>query len=95
MTRTIIDHEITTEHKLIRVITRKYITDDEGVEHTLPPHRAPNYVPGTLNGDAYTKTSMKDLPDTVRFLAGRFWTQEVHDLFEALLKEQAAVELTQ
>ena len=89
MERTITEHEIKTEYNLIREITHKYVTV-EGVEYGPNTHRAPQHVPGTLNGGSYTKTSMKDLPDTVKFLAGHFWTQEVHDLFEALLKEQAA-----
>ena len=89
MERTITEHEIKTEYNLIREITRKYVTVD-GVEYGPNTHRAPQHVPGTLNGGSYTKTSMKDLSADVKVLAGHFWTQEVHDLFEALLKEQAA-----
>ena len=87
--RTIKEHEIRTEYNLIREITKTYVTVD-GVEYGPNTHRAPQYVPGTLNGGSYIKTSMKDLPATVKVLAGHFWTQDVHDLFEALLKEQAA-----
>ena len=89
MERIITEHEIKTEYNLIRQITHKYVTVD-GVEYGPNIHRAPQYVPGTLNEDVYSKTSMKDLPADVQFLAGRFWTQDIHDLYEALLKEQAA-----
>ena len=89
MERIVKEHEIKTEYNLIREITHKYVTV-EGVEYGPNTHRAPQYVPGTLNGDVYSKTSMKDLPADVKVLAGHFWTQDVHDLFEALLKEQAA-----
>ena len=89
MERTITEHEIKTEYNLIRQITHKYVTVD-GVEYGPNTHRAPQYVPGSLNGGSYTKTSMKDLPADVKVLAGHFWTQDVHDLYEALLIEQAA-----
>ena len=61
MERTITEHEIKTEYNLIREITRKYVTVD-GVEYGPNTHRAPQHVPGTLNGGYLHKlTSMKDL----------------------------------
>ena len=87
MERIVTEHEIKTEYNLIREITHKYVTV-EGVEYGPNTHRAPQYVPGKLVDDVYSKTSMKDLPTDVKVLAGHFWTQDVHDLFEALLVEQ-------
>ena len=89
MERTITEYEIKTEYNLIRQITKKYVTV-EGVEYGPNTHRAPQHVPGTLVDDAYVKTDLKTLNADVKVLAGHFWTQDVHDLFEALLKEQAA-----
>ena len=86
--RTIKEHEIRTEYNLIREITKTYVTVD-GVEYGPNTHRAPQHVPGTLVDDAYVKTDIKTLNADVKVLAGHFWTQDVHDLFEALLKEQA------
>ena len=89
MERKITEHEIITEYNLIREITKTYVTVD-GVERLWNTHRAPQHVPGTLSEGSYTKTSMKDLSADVKVLAGHFWTQDVHDLYEALLVEQAA-----
>ena len=87
MERIITEHEIKTEYNLIRQITHKYVTVD-GVEYGPNTHRAPQYVPGTLVDDAYIKTDLKTLNSDVKVLAGHFWTQDVHDLYEELLKEQ-------
>ena len=89
MERKVTEHEIKTEHKLIREITKTYVTIG-GVERLWDTHRAPQHVPGSLVDETYVKTSMKDLSADVKVLAGHFWTQEVHDLFEALLVEQEA-----
>ena len=58
MERIVTEHEVRTEYNLIRQITKKWVTVD-GVEYGPNTHREPQYVPGTLNGDTYSKTSMK------------------------------------
>ena len=88
-TRKITEHEIRTEHKLIQEFVKTYVTID-GEERLWKNDPSNVHYPGTLNGGSYTKTSMKDLPADVKVLADHFWTQDVHTLFEALLKEQAA-----
>ena len=91
--RIVLEHEVTTEYKLIREISRIYITRN-GVERLWDTERPPNHEPGTLKDDngttVYIKTDTKDLPTDVKFLADRFWTEEVHHLFEQLKREQAA-----
>ena len=87
MERIITEHEVKGEYKFIRQITHKYVTVD-GVEYGPNTHRAPQHVPGKLVDDAYVKTDIKTLNADVKVLAGHFWTQDVHDLYEELLKEQ-------
>ena len=87
MERIIIEHEIKTEYNLIRQITHKYVTVD-GVEYGPNTHRHPQHVPGKLVDDTYVKTDIKTLNADVKVLASHFWTQDVHDLYEELLKEQ-------
>ena len=87
MERIVKEHEITTEHKLIREITRTYVTVS-GVEEELrsSPHRGPNQVPGTLDGETYTPTDMKTLPTEVKAFANLLWTTELQHEYETHLK---------
>ena len=87
MERKVIEYETRTEYNLIREITKTYITVN-GVERLWDTHRAPQHVPGTLVDDTYVKTDLKTLNSTVKVLAGHFWTEDIHDLYEELLKEQ-------
>ena len=87
-TRTITEHEIRTEHKLIQEFVKTYVTID-GEERLWKNVPSDVHHPGTLVDDAYVKTDVKTLNADVKILAGHFWTQDVHDLFEVLLKEQA------
>ena len=92
MERTVTEHEIKGEHKLIREITTTYYTTSDGVEHKGNPHRGPQCVPGILDGETYTQTDVKDLPNEVASIAGIFWNTELHHSYEAFLvaqKEQA------
>ena len=82
------DHEIKGDYNFIREITTTYFTTSNGVEHKSNPHRHPQHVPGTLVEGVYVKTDLKKLNADVKVLAGHFWTQDVHDLYEELLKEQ-------
>ena len=94
MERQVKEHEIKGEHKFIREITKTYVTIG-GIERLWDTHRAPQHVPGVLDGDTYVKTKTSALPTDVKALATHFWTQDVHDLFEALLKEQAEEQILQ
>ena len=81
------NYEVKGDYRIIGEINQVYSVRDNGDEIKLGvPLRNPRYVPGILNGGSYTKTSMKDLPADVKVLANHFWTQEVHDLYEAHLK---------
>ena len=85
MERIITEHEITTEHKLIREITKTYVTvGDE--ERLWNNHRGPKHLPGTLDGETYTVTDMKTLPTEVKALANLLWTTELQHEYEAHLK---------
>ena len=88
MERTVTEHEIKGEHKLIREITKTYVTIG-GIERLWDTHRAPQQVPGTLDGETYVKHDMNDLSDDVHALATHFWTADVHTSFEELLHKQA------
>ena len=88
-TRKITEHEVRTEHKLIQEFVQTYVTID-GEERLWKNVPSDVHHPGTLNEDTYVKTDLKALNADVKVLASHFWTQDVHDLFEALLKEQAA-----
>ena len=85
MERIVKEHEITTEHKLIREITRTYVTrgDEERLWDT---HRGPKHLPGKLDGETYTSTDMKTLPEEVKELANLLWTTELQHGYEAHLK---------
>ena len=89
MERTVKEHEIKTEYNLIREITKTYVTIG-GIERLWDTHRAPQEVPGTLEGETYVKHNLNDLSDDVHALATHFWTQQVHDEFEELLRKQQA-----
>ena len=85
MERIVKEHEITTEHKLIREITKTYVT--VGSEERLwDTHRGPLHLPGTLDGETYTPTDMKDLPTEVKDFAGLLWTEELQHEYEIHLK---------
>ena len=90
MERTVTEHEIKGEHKLIREITTTYYTTSDGVEHKGNPHRNPQHVPGKLDGETYVKHNLNDLSDDVHALASHFWTADVHTSYEELLHKQAA-----
>ena len=85
MERIIKEHEITTEHKLIREITRTYVTSN-GEERLWDTHRGPNHLPGKLDGETYIATDMKTLPEEVKALANLLWTTELQHGYEAHLK---------
>ena len=87
MERTVIEHEIKGEHKLIREITKTYVTVG-GEERLWNNHRGPQCVPGILDGETYTQTDMKSLPTEVKALAGIFWNTELHHSYEAFLVTQ-------
>ena len=88
MERIVTEHEIKGEHKIISVKEQTYVTLN-GIEKPFGvPHRPPRHFPGTLVEGVYVKTDLKTLDADVKVLASHFWTQDVHDLFEELLKEQ-------
>ena len=91
MERTVTDHEIKGEHKLIREITTTYYTTSDGVEHKGNPHRGPQCAPGKLDGETYIKTDVNDLPRDVKSLAGIFWDTELHHSYEAFLVKQQQI----
>ena len=89
MERIVTEHEIKGEYNFIREIRKTYVT--VGTEERLwDTHRAPQEVPGTLEGETYVKHNLNDLSDDVHALASHFWTQAVHDGYEELLHKQAA-----
>ena len=85
MERIVKEHEITTEHKLIREITKTYVTVD-GEERLWNTHRGPQHLPGTLDGETYTATDMKTLTPDVKALANLLWTAELQHEYETHLK---------
>ena len=91
MERQVKDYEVTGEHKLIREITRTYVTSN-GVEEELrsSPHRGGYHAPGTLDGETYVQTDMASLPTEVAAIAGLFWDSELNHSYEALLEAQQA-----
>ena len=88
MERQVIEHEIKGEHKLIREIIKTYVTIN-GRERLWDTLRAPQHLPGTLDGETYIKHNLNDLSDDVHALATHFWTEDVHTSFEELLHKQA------
>ena len=89
MERHVKDYEVKGEHKLIREITKTYVTID-GVERLWNTHRSNQHQPGKLDGETYVQTDMSDLPTDVKALAAHFWTEEVQNGFKVLLETQQA-----
>ena len=89
MERTVTEHEIKGEYNFIREITKTYVTVN-GEERLWDTHRAPQCLPGTLDGENYIKHNLNDLSDDVHALASHFWTADVHASYEEFLLQQAA-----
>ena len=89
MERTVKDYEVKGEHKLIREITKTYVTVG-GEERLWETHRGGQHQPGKLDGETYIQTDMADLPADVKALAAHFWTEEVQNGFQVLLEAQQA-----
>ena len=91
MERTVKDYEVKGEHKLIREITKTYVTVG-GVERLWETHRGGQHLPGKLDGETYVQTDMSDLPTDVAALAAHFWDTELNHSYEAFLKVQLAAQ---
>ena len=89
MERTVTEHEIKGEYNFIREITKTYVTLN-GEERLWDNHRAPQCLPGKLDGETYVKHNLNDLSDDVHALASHFWTADVHASYEEFLLKQAA-----
>ena len=87
MERIVNEHEIKTEHKLIREITKTYVTVDE-VERLWNTHRGPLHAPGTIVDESFVSTDMKSLTPDVKELANLLWTTEINHAYEVFLNEQ-------
>ena len=87
MERTLTEYEIKGEYRIIREITKTYVTID-GEERLWNNHRGVQNVPGKLDGETYIQTDIGDLPPDIAALAAHFWTEEVQNGFQSHLEVQ-------